>query len=94
MVTRPTTISFPIEEALVKVYKLRWSLPGPTRKSRGVEVAVPRDFIRAVSRRAGLSYEEFVERCQVVVYYTGGDTLLYQFELNGKEIKDGDSNPQ
>ena len=84
MATQPTIISFPIEEALVKIYKLRWSLPGPARKSKGVEVAVPRDFIRAISRRVGLSYEEFVEQCQVVVYYTGGDTLLYKFELDSQ----------
>jgi len=90
VVTQPKTISFPIEDALVKIYKLRWSLPGPSRKSRGVEVAVPRDFIQALARRNSLSYEDLVERYQVAVYYGGGDTLLYKFELiNGKGLKNG-----
>ena len=80
MVTRTTLISFPIEDALIKIYKLRWSLPGPSRKSKGVEVAVPRDFVQALARKNGLTYEEIVEGFQVVVYYTGGDTLLYKFE--------------
>jgi len=85
VVTQPSIISFPIEDALVKIYKLRWCLPSPKPKSMGVEVSVPRDFIRAMARRSNLSYGEFVERCQVVVYYTGGDTLLYKFELNGQK---------
>jgi len=81
MANQPHIMSFPIEDALMKTYKLRSAVP--TRKA--VEVSVPRDFIRAIARRNALSYEEFVERCKVTVYYGGGDSLLYQFELNGKE---------
>jgi len=84
MVIEPKVISFPIEDTLVKIYKLRWSLPGPSRKSKGVEVAVPRDFIQGIARRNSLSYEEVVGSFQVAVFYGGGNTLLYKFEkING-----------
>lgn len=75
-------IEFPIEEAFIRRYKLRWASP----KSNSVEVSVPRDFIRRLARKNGLSYREFVDQFRVIVYFGGTDELLYRFERAG----DGD----
>ena len=73
-------IEFPIEDSLIKKYKLRRAFPA----SNTVEVSVPRDFIRKLARKAGISYGEFIEQYRAVVYYGGGDELLYRFEkVNG-----------
>lgn len=89
--TDTKVIEFSIEKALIRTYQLRKSISKEGSKS--VEVTVPRDFVRSLAWRAGLTYNEFVERCKVTVFYAGGDELLYKFELNGKESVDvnGDS---
>ena len=83
------TIEFSIEKALIKTYQLRKSLSGS--RSRAIEVSVPRDFIRGLAWRSGLTYEEFVEQCKVTVFYAGGDELVYKFErVSGDGDGEGD----
>ena len=77
----PKVIEFPIEEAYLKTYKLRFARRG----AETVEVSVPRDFIRRMARQVGLSMREYVGQYQAIVYFGVGDELLYRFEkTNGK----------
>ena len=69
-------VEFPIEEAFLKVYRLRRARAG----ANTVEVSVPRDFVRKMARNQGLPYWEFVKQCRAVVYYGLGNELLYRFE--------------
>ena len=78
------TIEFSIEKAIIRTYQLRKALSGG--RSRAIEVSVPRDFIRSLAWRLGLTYDEFVEQCRVTVFYAGGDELVYKFErVSGDE---------
>lgn len=81
MVTTPKVIEFPIEEAFIRTYKLRFARRG----AETVEVSVPRDFVRRMARQAGMTMREYVDQCQAVVYFGMGDELLYRFErVNGE----------
>lgn len=81
MVTESHIIEFSIGDTYIHEYQLRRASP----RSNTVEVSVPRDFVRRLARQAGLSYEDFIKQCKVVVFYGGGNELLYRFEN-----KDGD----
>lgn len=82
MVTSPKVIEFPIEEAYLKTYKLRLARRG----AETVEVSVPREFIRRMARKVGLTLREYVAQYQTVVYFGVSDELLYRFEkANGDE---------
>ena len=85
LVTQPKSkvIEFPIEEAFIRVYKLRFSRSG----AKTVEVSIPRDFIRRMARNAGVTMEEFIEQYRALAYFGAGDELLYRFE---KYEGDGD----
>ena len=73
-------IEFPIEEAYLKTYKLRFARRG----AETVEVSVPRDFIRRMARQSGMTMREYVSQYQVLVYFGVGDELLLRFEkING-----------
>lgn len=76
MVTGPRMIEFPIEEAFIKTYKLRFARRG----AETVEVSVPRDFVRRMARQAGMTMREYVNQCQAVAYFGMSDELLYRFE--------------
>ncbi|GAI60226.1 unnamed protein product, partial [marine sediment metagenome] len=71
-------IEFPIEEAEINTYQLRKALSGG--RSRAIEVTVPRDFIRALAWKSGLSYEDFVSQCKATAFYVSEDELLYRFK--------------
>ena len=75
-------IEFPIGDAYLHEYRLRQA----GSKDMALEVTVPRDFIRRLLRESGLPYNEFLKRCKVVVYYCGGDELLYQFEIEDEDL--------
>lgn len=79
MATKSRTIEFPIGDTFIQEYQLRRA----GSKSRTVEVSVPGGFIKRLARESNLSWEEFIKRCRVVVYYGGGDELLYKFESRG-----------
>ena len=82
MVFPKKVIEFPIEEAEITTYRLRKALSGG--RSRAVEITVPRDFIRALAWRSGLSYEDFVSQCKATAFYVSENELLYRFErVNG-----------
>ena len=83
MVSSPKVSEFPIEEAFIRTYKLRFARRG----AETVEVSVPRDFVRRMARQAGMTMREYVNQYQAVVYFGMGDELLYRFE---KYNKDGD----
>jgi len=76
MVENPKVIEFPIEEAFIRTYKLRFARRG----AETVEVSVPRDFVRRMARQAGMTMREYVGQCQAVAYFGMGDELLYRFE--------------
>ncbi len=83
MAISPKVIEFPIEEAFIRTYKLRFARRGADT----VEVSVPRDFIRKLARQSGMTMREYVLQCQATAYFGMGDELLYRFEkVNG----DGD----
>lgn len=75
MVTGHKVIEFPIEEAFIKTYKLRFARRGADT----VEVSVPRDFIRRMATKEGMTMREYVRQGQVTVYFGMGDELLYRF---------------
>ena len=81
MVSPKRVIEFPIEEAEITTYQLRKALSGG--RSRAVEITVPRDFIRALAWRSGLSYEDFVSQCKATAFYVSENELLYRFERSG-----------
>jgi len=76
MVTGPKVIEFPIEEAFIRTYRLRFARRGADT----VEVSVPRDFVRRMARQAGMTMREYVKQCRAVAYFGMGDELLYRFE--------------
>jgi len=77
MATGPKVIEFPIEEAFIKIYKLRFARRGADT----VEISVPRDFIRRMARKSSMTMREYVNQCQAVVYFGMRDELLYRFEI-------------
>ena len=77
MAISPKVIEFPIEEAFIKTYKLRFARKGADT----VEVSIPRDFIRRMARKSSMTMREYVGQCQAVVYFGMGDELLYRFEI-------------
>ena len=84
--TGKRTIEFSIEKAIIKTYQLRKALSGD--RSRAIEVSVPRDFIRSLAWRLGLTYDEFVKQCKVTVFYAGGNELVYKFENIENEVEE------
>ena len=84
MANNPKVIEFPIEEAFIRAYKLRFARKG----AETVEVSVPRDFVRRMARQAGMTMREYVNQCQAVVYFGMGDELLYRFEITNGDGKE------
>jgi len=75
-------IEFPIEEAFLKTYKLRFARRGADT----VEVSVPRDFIRRIARQSGMTMREYVKQCQATAYFGMGNELLYRFEKANGDV--------
>jgi len=69
-------IEFPIEECFIRAYKLRKA----GTKTATIDVAVPLEVLSRLVRKTGLTLDEFIEQYRAVVYFGGGDEIMYRFE--------------
>jgi len=71
-------------DAYIKTYIMRTS----GKRSRTIEVTVPRDVIVRQARRVGLSIDEYLKQYRAVAHYNDFDGVYYRFEKH-KGDKDG-----
>lgn len=63
-------------DTYTRTYKLRTT----GQRARTIEVSVPRDVIIRLSRKVGLTIDQYIEQYRAVAHYSDLDGVIYYFE--------------
>jgi len=67
-------------EQPIDAYTRTYIMRTAGKRSRTIEVTVPRDVIVRQARRAGLTIDEYLKQYRAVAHFNDSDELYYRFE--------------